>query len=87
MRLGAYPAVLKESSKLLSLYQETGRLAEDAPKVALYAREHGLHFEPSDKVVLERHRHRYEVNPTYVPVLEEKDWYFLVIINGLMVLD
>lgn len=76
MRLGAYPAVLKESSKVLKLYEETGRLQEDAPKVASYAREHSLPLDPQDNVILERHRHRYEVNPAYVAPLQEKGLIF-----------
>ncbi len=85
MRLGAYPAVLKSGSKVLALYQETGRLAEDAPKVERYAREYGstklttngdiISAKP-DKIVLERHRHRYEVNPAYIATLEEKGLVF-----------
>jgi CTP synthase len=76
MRLGAYPAILKEHSIVYSLYQETGRYNEDGSKIADYAHEHRLSFLPSDKVVLERHRHRYEVNPAYVAILEEKGLIF-----------
>lgn len=46
MRLGAYPAVIKERSILESLY--------------------------NSKTISERHRHRYEVNPKFHQILEEK---------------
>lgn len=76
MSLGAYPAILKEATRVCKLYEETGRLQEDAPKVAQYAQEHAIIFDKHDKVVLERHRHRYEVNPIYVSQLEEKGLVF-----------
>ena len=46
MRLGAYPCLLKEGSKIASIYD--GAVG-----------------------IVERHRHRYEVNVTYKPALEE----------------
>ncbi|HIP15757.1 MAG TPA: CTP synthase, partial [Methanothermococcus okinawensis] len=45
MRLGAYPAVLREDTLTYSLY--------------------------GSKIVYERHRHRYEVNPEYHHILEK----------------
>jgi CTP synthase len=50
MRLGAYPAVLKQGTVARSLYG-----AEEAS---------------------ERHRHRYEVNPEYHSIIEEKGMVF-----------
>ena len=50
MRLGAYPAALKEGTHVHSLYRS--------------------------KEVLERHRHRYEVNPEYHLILQEKGMVF-----------
>jgi CTP synthase len=50
MRLGAYPAVLKEGSQVRKIY----------------GKEH----------ISERHRHRYEVNPDFIPQLEEKGMLF-----------
>ncbi len=50
MRLGACPAIVKENSKVYSLYNSTN--------------------------VSERHRHRYEVNPKYHKVLQEKGMIF-----------
>jgi len=51
MRLGGYPAVLKEGSKVFELYGKK-------------------------KEVAERHRHRYEVNPDYIGILEERGLVF-----------
>jgi len=50
MRLGAYPAALKEGTFVHSLYRS--------------------------KEVSERHRHRYEVNPDYHLILQEKGMVF-----------
>ena len=50
MRLGAYPAILKEGSIVASLYGKTE--------------------------VSERHRHRYEVNPDYIEILEKHGLVF-----------
>lgn len=50
MRLGAYPAVLKENSQIRKLYD--------------------------DDKVLERHRHRYEVNPDYIGLIEKNGLIF-----------
>ena len=50
MRLGAYPAVLKEGTLARALY--------GAEKVS------------------ERHRHRYEVNPEYHAIIQEKGMVF-----------
>jgi len=50
MRLGAYPAVLKEGSLVRKLYRK--------------------------EKVYERHRHRYEVNPEYIEILEKNGLVF-----------
>ena len=50
MRLGAYPAIIKEDSLVHSLY--------------------------GFKEISERHRHRYEVNPEYHEILQEKGMIF-----------
>ncbi|MBW1774742.1 MAG: CTP synthase (glutamine hydrolyzing) [Deltaproteobacteria bacterium] len=50
MRLGAYPAILKEGTLTHSLYEASE--------------------------VSERHRHRYEVNPEYHDILQEKGMVF-----------
>lgn len=50
MRLGAYPAVLKENTKVFQLYGK--------------------------KEISERHRHRYEVNPEFIEILEKNGLVF-----------
>jgi len=50
MRLGTYPAVLKEGTLVKKLYK--------------------------NEKITERHRHRYEVNPKYVEILEKKGLIF-----------
>jgi len=50
MRLGTYPAVLKDGTKVKEMYKENE--------------------------ISERHRHRYEVNPEYIKVLEKNGLIF-----------
>ena len=81
MRLGAYAAMLKDKTQVLKLYQETGRLAEDTKKLNELMKDKPQQFrlgilEKGRKVVLERHRHRYEVNPKYVDLLEKNGLVF-----------
>lgn len=76
MRLGAYPALLKAGSQVLSCYEKRGRVEQDKKKIELFEQEHTMTNLGTGRVVLERHRHRYEVNPTYVPVLEDKGLIF-----------
>ncbi len=60
MRLGAYPALVQQGTKLDKLYQGN--------------RQHD--YTSGNKIVLERHRHRYEVNPHYVTQLEQQGLVF-----------
>lgn len=60
MRLGAYPALLKEGTLAYEAYKRGGR--GEASKAGLS--------------VSERHRHRYEVNPEYITQLEEAGLVF-----------
>ena len=81
MRLGAYAAVLKEKSQVLKLYKDTGRLNEDEKKLNELIKDKSQAFrigllEKNKKVALERHRHRYEVNPKYVDLLEKNGLVF-----------
>ena len=81
MRLGAYAAVLKDNTKVLKLYEETGRLDEDTKKLQELMKDKSQAFrigllEKGKKIVLERHRHRYEVNPRYVDLLEKNGLVF-----------
>ncbi len=73
MRLGAYSAVL-EKSKVLELYKKTGRTEKDGERIKRLKEIPDQQFRlglPGDAkhIVLERHRHRYEVNPKFVEAL------------------
>ncbi len=81
MRLGAYSAILKTGSQVLRLYKKSGRLKEDARRIAELKKdpENASHLgllPPEGNVVLERHRHRYEVAPEFVETLERKGLVF-----------
>lgn len=81
MRLGAYAAILKDKSQILKLYRETGRLRDDEKRIKELMKDKSQAFrlgilEKSQKTVLERHRHRYEVNPKYVDLLEKNGLVF-----------
>jgi CTP synthase len=69
MRLGGYTATLKEGSKTLQLYKETNRLQEDQGKIGNLPKER-TGKSNNTNTVIERHRHRYEVNPKYIETLE-----------------
>ena len=81
MRLGAYAAALKDKSQVLKLYEETGRLKEDEKRLENLKKDKKEIFrlgqlDKEKNVVLERHRHRYEVNPKFVDELEKKGLVF-----------
>ncbi len=64
MRLGDYPAVLKKGTKIAELYRTE---AEDC-KAYIY----GTEVQKSGDVkVIERHRHRYEVNQKYLDAISK----------------
>ena len=56
MRLGAYNAIVAKESKVAQLYEASNKLK----------------MGDNSKIVSERHRHRYEVNPNYVSTLEKQ---------------
>lgn len=79
MRLGAYAAMLKEGSRVLSLYRE--RIENDRKRILKLKNDKKESFrlgilEKGTKVILERHRHRYEVNPKFISKLEAKGLIF-----------
>ncbi len=81
MRLGGYAAVLRRESRVLDLYERTGRLEEDSWRIQQLRQRPDQMFRcgvilPSENAVVERHRHRYEVAPKYVDLLEEYGLYF-----------
>ena len=80
MRLGSYAAILKKS-KILDLYNQTGRLKKDMEMIKELRKKKGEEFrlgliDKAKDIVLERHRHRYEVNPKYVEILEKEGLIF-----------
>jgi CTP synthase len=76
MRLGAYAAILKDS-RVLDIYKATGRLDADMKKVKQMVDPFRLGvISEKDSIVLERHRHRFEVNPKYVQILSDKGMVF-----------
>jgi CTP synthase len=81
MRLGAYAAMLKKNSIVLGLYKKTGRLEKDKERLKKLKKDESQNFrlgfldEGSD-IILEKHRHRYEVNPEYVKILEKNGLVF-----------
>ena len=60
MRLGGYRAVLKPGTIAYNAYLSTKALASVGGK----------------KEIIERHRHRYEVNPNFIPQLEKAGFVF-----------
>ena len=81
MRLGAYAAMLKDNSQVLKLYRKTGRLKEDSTRLLQLKKDKKQAFrlgilERGKRIILERHRHRYEVNPKFVKKIEEKGLVF-----------
>jgi len=77
MRLGAYAAQLKRNSKVARWYKETGRLEKDRERLKNIKENFRLGvIDEKEPVVLERHRHRYEVNPDYISDFEESGVIF-----------
>jgi CTP synthase len=81
MRLGAYAAKLSPASLVCSLYRETGRISKDRLRIRRLLRDETQRFrlgkiKDRRDVVLERHRHRYEVSPKYTGILERKGLVF-----------
>ena len=86
MRLGSYLAVLKKGTKVYDLYKNSTRIDDDfkrienIDKIGETFRFGKLTINDirkiKDSVVLERHRHRYEVNPKYIDVLEKNGLVF-----------
>jgi len=71
--------VLKNGTKVLDLYKKTGRLAADGKRMEQL--KNGETFRlgiihGGEHVVLERHRHRYEVNPEFTGQLEKAGLVF-----------
>ncbi|MDP7180059.1 MAG: CTP synthase [Candidatus Woesearchaeota archaeon] len=81
MRLGAYAASLKDGSVVKKLYARTSRIKEDNERIeSIKLKQKELfrlgNLERDKDAVLERHRHRYEVNPKFISQIEEKGLVF-----------
>jgi len=81
MRLGAYAAMLEKNSRVLKLYRETGRVKEDSERLDKLKKNKEQSFrlgrlEDDKTIILERHRHRYEVNPEFIDKIKEKGIVF-----------
>ena len=76
MRLGAYAAALKNGTQILNLYKKSGRLHGDNEQMLKNSIEAFRLGVAKENIVLERHRHRYEVNPKYIEQLEKKGLVF-----------
>jgi len=82
MRLGAYAAVLKRGSRVLELYEEWGRLAEDGERIAQLqasaeqAFRIGQIMPERDNVVLERRGRRYGGSQRCVELVEDEGLVF-----------
>ena len=71
MRLGAYGAILDGESVVYKLYKTTKRIEEDKEQIEFLKNDKENAFrlgicEENKPMVLERHRHRYEVNNDFV---------------------
>ncbi|MDD5087026.1 MAG: CTP synthase, partial [Candidatus Nanoarchaeia archaeon] len=81
MRLGAYAAVLNENSRVFDLYKESNRLEEDLKRINRIKKEKTQIFrlgilDEKNKIIVERHRHRYEVNPDFVQKIQDNGLLF-----------
>jgi len=81
MRLGGYAAVIRPGTFIHTLYEETGRIEADRKKIEDFRTDRSQHFrlgrlEDTDTAIVERHRHRYEVNPGYIDTLTEHGLVF-----------
>jgi len=69
MRLGAYVAALKQG-EVMDLYTKTKRMEKDRLRLGALEPFRVGKTDLSGPVVIERHRHRYEVNPEYIEKIE-----------------
>ncbi len=81
MRLGGYAAMLSNNTKVYNLYKETGRLKKDQLVIKKYKKDKENNFrlgllKKNKPTIIERHRHRYEVNPKYIDILQKNGLIF-----------
>ncbi|MBI4141976.1 CTP synthase [Candidatus Woesearchaeota archaeon] len=75
MRLGAYTAILNQNTAVFKLYAQASRIMQKNNLGTIEEFRKGI-IEDEKPIVIERHRHRYEVNPKYVDVLEKNGLVF-----------
>ncbi len=75
MRLGAYAAKLDKGSRVYGIYDSAGRLEKYKLKTDKLEK-FRLGQLGEEEIILERHRHRYEVNPKFVEQMKEKGLVF-----------
>lgn len=79
MRLGAYAAIISEGTLVHDLYKKSGRLFADLQKIESLKEKEAFRLGQIDNqynIVLERHRHRFEVNPLFIEPLEKAGLVF-----------
>ncbi len=81
MRLGAYAGVVIPGTMIYDIYKKTGRIKTDSALIEAFKKDPSQHFrlgilKDSDVAIVERHRHRYEVNPEYTDALEKAGLVF-----------
>lgn len=81
MRLGGYAAILDRKSAVYELYSKCGRIEKDSSIIEKYMHDKDNAFrlglpEKGKPVIIERHRHRYEVNPIYTDEISAKGLKF-----------
>jgi len=84
MRLGGYPAVIEKKSRVFQLYKTASRLKEDAVILEKLLRKKDRRLtkfviealKKKQPIVIERHRHRYELNPEFIETLEQHGLLF-----------
>ncbi len=76
-RLGDFACIVDKNSFVRGLYEKVGRPDEyERRKSTAYDKLRTGVIKPDDFVVFERHRHRYEINPDFHGILQEKGMLF-----------
>ncbi|MFC1551127.1 glutamine hydrolyzing CTP synthase [Candidatus Latescibacterota bacterium] len=81
MRLGAYAGVIIPGTQIYEIYEKAGRIESDKERIEIFKMDPAQHFrlgrlKNSDVAIVERHRHRYEVNPEYADALAKAGLVF-----------
>jgi CTP synthase len=81
MRLGAYAGIIIPNTLIYTIYEKSGRIKADRERLKKFMKNPEEKFRlgkltKSDVAIVERHRHRYEVNPEYVDILTQNSLVF-----------